>query len=129
MKMKKEQKTLFEKSDAVKELESLKEAFNSERLRWLIGHDIPESMDEEQYDEIVEQVMVEEKVRSIIFRKARELGMDKEIKEFIVYHYGDKTIMGVDRDVLDEAMKDIKEKGPYAIKGVELLPNRLWLVV
>jgi hypothetical protein len=120
---------LLEETDEIKELQSLKGAFSSERLRWLIGQTIPELMDEEQYDEIVDQVIVEEKVRSIIFNKAKELGMEGEIKEFIVYHYGDKTIMGIDRDVLDQVISEFKEKGPSAIRGTELLPGKLWLVV
>lgn len=125
--MKKEM--LFEQSAAIKELESLKGAFDSETLRWLIGQDIPELMEEAEYDEVIEQVMIEEKVRSIIFSKAQELGMAHEIKEFFVYRHGGRTIMGVDRDLLDGVMRDIRETGPSAIKGVELLPNRLWLIV
>jgi hypothetical protein len=124
-----EKRMLLEETDEIKELQSLKGAFSSERLRWLIGQTIPELMDEEQYDEIVDQVIVEEKVRSIIFNKAKELGMEGEIKEFIVYHYGDKTIMGIDRDVLDQVISEFKEKGPSAIRGTELLPGKLWLVV
>jgi hypothetical protein len=121
--------SLFEKSDTIRELESLKGAFESETLRWLIGQDIPELMYEDDYDEIVEQAVIEEKVRSIIFSKVIELGMDNEIKELFIYRFGGMSIMGVDRDILDGVMGELKEIGPSAIKGVELLPNRLWLIV
>ena len=123
------EETLFEKSDTIKELESLKGAFESETLRWLIGQGIPELMYEDDYDEILEQALIEEKVRSIIFNKVIELGMDNEIKEFLIYRFGGRSIMGVDRDTLDVVMGELKETGPSAIKGIELVPDRLWLVV
>ena len=121
--------SLYEKSDSIKELELLKGAFESETVRWLVGQDIPELMYEDDYDEIVEQAVIEEKVRTIIFNKVIELGMDNEIKEFLIYRFGGKSIMGVDRDILDGVMRELKEVGPSAIRGVELIPNRLWLVV
>lgn len=118
---------LFEKVDEIKELEALKGAFESERLRAVIGVQPPRLMDDETYDEIVEEVMLQEKVRAVIFSKAKELGLD--IKEFIVYTHGDKTIMGVDRVLMNDIEKEIKEKGTFEIGGIELIPGKLWLVL
>lgn len=118
---------LFEKVDEIREIESLKGAFESERLRAIIGAAPPETIDEEMYDEIAEEILLQEKVRTVIFSKAKELGLD--IKEFVIYTYGDKTIMGVDRELMSEIEKEMKEKGTSAIGGIELIPNKLWLVL
>lgn len=118
---------LFEKVDEIKELEALKGAFDSERLRAILNVQPPETMDEEMYDEIAEEVMLQEKVRTVIFNKAKELGLD--IKEFIIYTHGDKTIMGVDRELMKEIEKALREKGTSGIGGIELIPSRLWLVL
>lgn len=121
--------TLAFKGEEIKELEALKGAFSSERLRWLTGRNIPEQMDEEFYDDAVEQILVEEKIRSKILSNLREFGYGDDIKEFIIYKSGDKTIMGVDRSLLNDMIDEIKKKGSSAIKGIELIPNKLWLVL
>lgn len=118
---------LFEKIDEIQEIESLKGAFDSERLRWLIGKEVPELMDEEMYDDIVEEVMIQEKVRTVIFNVAKDLGV--EINEFVVYNIGDKTIMGVDGKLMDEIKKEMKMKGTAEIGGIELIPGKLWLTL
>ncbi|MDI6655791.1 MAG: hypothetical protein QME59_07935, partial [Candidatus Hydrothermarchaeota archaeon] len=65
---------LFEKVDEIREIESLKGAFESERLRAIIGAAPPETIDEEMYDDIAEEILLQEKVRTVIFSKAKELG-------------------------------------------------------